>query len=178
MTAPHTHPPRSAQLALAALTAASLVACTSTPLPPMPPLVAPAPTPPPAAAPAPAPRAAFIRPADGPTLARFDGRQNKGIDIGGALGAPVRAAADGRVVYIGSELKGYGNMVIIKHNETFITAYAHNQRILVRENDVVRQGQQIAEMGSSGADRVKLRFEIRRQGQPVDPEPYLQGLLH
>jgi len=81
------------------------------------------------------------------------------------------------VVYVGGELRGYGNMVIVKHNETYLTAYAHAQHILVKEKDVVRQGQKIAEMGSSGTDRVKLHFEIRRQGTAVDPEPYLRGTL-
>jgi lipoprotein NlpD len=87
----------------------------------------------------------------------------------------VLASADGRVVYVGGELRGYGNMVIVKHNETYLTAYAHAQHILVKERDVVRQGQKIAEMGMSGADRVKLHFEIRKQGVAVDPEPYLSG---
>ena len=76
---------------------------------------------------------------------------------------------------MGGELRGYGNMVIVKHNETFLTAYAHNNVILVKEKDVVRQGQKIAEMGKSGADRVKLHFEIRKQGVAVNPEPYLDG---
>ncbi|RZI78035.1 MAG: M23 family peptidase [Variovorax sp.] len=121
------------------------------------------------------PAAEFIRPAPGATLARFDGKRNKGIDIAGSLGDPVKASADGRVVYVGGDLRGYGNMVIVKHNETFLTAYAHNNVILVKEKDVVRQGQTIAEMGKSGTDRVKLHFEIRKQGVAVDPEPYLGG---
>jgi lipoprotein NlpD len=82
------------------------------------------------------------------------------------------------VVYVGGELRGYGNMVIVKHNDTYLTAYAHANAIVVKENDVVRQGQKIAEIGSSGADRVKLHFEIRKQGVAVDPEPYLSGELH
>ena len=81
------------------------------------------------------------------------------------------------MVYVGSELPAYGNMVIVKHNETFLTAYAHLQTIYVKENAVVRQGDKIAEMGRSNADRVKLRFEIRKNGSPVDPEPYLSGRL-
>ncbi len=121
--------------------------------------------------------AAFLRPAPGATLSRFDGQHNKGVDIAGNLGDPVLASADGRVVYVGGELRGYGNMVIVKHNETYLTAYAHAQNILVKEKDVVRQGQKIAEMGSSGTDRVKLHFEIRKQGTAVDPEPYLKGIL-
>lgn len=127
-------------------------------------------------APAPAPvDARFLWPAKGPVLARFDGNRNKGIDIAGAAGDPIVASADGRVVFVGSQLRGYGQMVIVKHDDTFITAYAHTRRILVKEKDDVRKGQKIAEMGSSGTDRVKLHFEIRRQGVAVNPQPYLEG---
>ena len=105
----------------------------------------------------------------------YDGSRTKGIDTGGNIGDPIYAVADGRVVYVGGELSGFGNMVIVKHDETFLTAYAHNNTMLVKENDVVRQGQQIATMGNSGADRVMLHFEIREVGKPVDPEPYLNG---
>ena len=108
-------------------------------------------------------------PARGPVLYHFDEVRNKGIGIGGKAGDPVLAAADGRVVYAGSDLRGYGNLVIIKHNNTYLTAYAHNQKLLVREDQTVRQGQKIAEMGNTEADRVKLHFEVRRQGKPVDP---------
>jgi lipoprotein NlpD len=169
---------------LAALAVAALSACSTTPVPPAPPqrfypLPPAGQTLPPAAnAPAPKPQALFIRPANGRVIASFDGARNKGVDIAGNLGDPVVAAADGRVVYVGGELHGYGNMVIVKHNDTFLTAYAHAQTILVKEKDVVRQGQKIAEMGDSDADRVKLHFEIRKQGVPVDPEPYLNGELH
>ena len=86
---------------------------------------------------------------------------------------PVVAAADGRVVYAGAGLRGYGNLIIIKHNNTFLTAYAHNKKLLVKEDQNVKKGQEIAEMGSSDADRVKLHFEIRRSGKPVDPARYL-----
>ena len=89
--------------------------------------------------------------------------------ITGKLGDPVLAAADGRVVYAGSGLRGYGNLVIVKHNTTYLSAYAHNQVLLVKEDQVVRRGQKIAEMGSSDAERVQLHFEIRRQGKPIDP---------
>lgn len=116
----------------------------------------------------------YLWPAQGQTITRFDGRTNKGIDIAGKLGDPVVAAAAGRVVYAGSGLRGYGNMVIIKHDDTFLTAYAHNSRLLVREHDAVQSGQKIAEMGSSDADTTKLHFEVRRSGVAVDPEPYLQ----
>ena len=115
----------------------------------------------------------FMWPATGPLLAGFDEARNKGYDIGGKAGDPVLAAADGRVVYAGAGLRGYGNLVILKHNNTFLTAYAHNQTLLVKEDQSVRKGQKIAEMGSTVADRVKLHFEIRRQGKPVDPARYL-----
>lgn len=115
----------------------------------------------------------FIWPSSGALLAGFDEARNKGYDIGGKAGDPVLAAADGRVVYAGAGLRGYGNLIILKHNNTFLTAYAHNQSLLVKEDQAVRRGQKIAEMGSTDADRVKLHFEIRRQGKPVDPVRYL-----
>ena len=115
----------------------------------------------------------FMWPATGPLLAGFDEARNKGYDIGGKAGDPVLAAADGRVVYAGAGLRGYGNLVILKHNNTFLTAYAHNQTLLVKEDHSVRKGQKSAEMGSTDADRVMLHFEIRRQGKPVDPARYL-----
>jgi lipoprotein NlpD len=109
----------------------------------------------------------------GMILAGFDEQRNKGLDIGGKAGDPVLAAADGRVVYAGAGLRGYGNLIILKHNNTYLSAYAHNQVLLVKEDQAVRKGQKIAEMGSTDADRVKLHFEIRRQGKPVDPTRYL-----
>mgnify|MGYP000880863212 CR=1 FL=1 len=96
-------------------------------------------------------------------------QRSKGLSIAGKAGDPVLAAADGRVVYAGSGLRGYGNLVIVKHNATYLTAYAHNQTLLVKEDQVVRRGQKIAEMGSSDSDRVQLHFEVRRLGKPVDP---------
>lgn len=108
-------------------------------------------------------------PAQGSLVAGFDEQRNKGLAIGGKAGEAVLAAADGRVMYAGSGLRGYGNMVIIKHNDTYLSAYAHNQSLLVKEDQVVRKGQPIAEMGSSDTDQVKLHFEIRRKGKPVDP---------
>jgi lipoprotein NlpD len=109
-------------------------------------------------------------PAAGMVATPFDeARGVKGLSIVGKAGDPVLAAADGRVVYAGSGLRGYGNLVIVKHNSTFLTAYAHNQTLLVKEDQAVRRGQRIAEMGSSDADQVKLHFEIRRLGKPVDP---------
>ncbi len=115
----------------------------------------------------------FLWPSQGQVIANFDEAKNKGISIAGRIGDPVVAAADGRVVYAGAGLRGYGNLIILKHNNTFLTAYAHNQALLVREDQAVRQGQKIAEMGSSDADRVKLHFEVRRQGKPVDPLGFL-----
>lgn len=138
----------------------------------------------PAAAPAPTVAAApasaggddeinWIWPGNGPVLAGFDEVKNKGLDIGGSAGDPVVAAAEGRVVYAGAGLRGYGNLIILKHNSTYLTAYAHNQTLLVKEDQSVKKGQKIAEMGNSDADRVKLHFEVRRQGKPVDPSKYL-----
>ena len=109
----------------------------------------------------------------GAVLAGYDEVKNKGIDIGGKAGEPVLASADGRVVYAGAGLRGYGNLIILKHNNTYLSAYAHNQTLLVKEDQSVRKGQKIAEMGNTDADRVKLHFEIRRQGKPVDPAKYL-----
>jgi lipoprotein NlpD len=118
---------------------------------------------------------AWIWPAAGQLISGFDEVRNKGLDIGGKPGDAVIAAADGRVVYAGAGLRGYGNLIILKHNNTYLTAYAHNQTLLVKEEQNVQKGQKIAEMGSSDADRVKLHFEIRRQGKPVDPAKYLPG---
>lgn len=111
----------------------------------------------------------WMWPAGGMVVAGFDEVRSKGLSIAGKAGDPVMAAADGRVVYAGSGLRGYGNLVIVKHNNTYLTAYAHNQALLVKEDQVVRRGQKIAEMGSSDAERVQLHFEIRRQGKPIDP---------
>ena len=128
----------------------------------------------------PAPSAAedsisFQWPARGNLISGFDESKNKGLDIGGKVGDPVMAAADGRVVYAGAGLRGYGNLIILKHNNTYLTAYAHNQALLVKEDQVIKRGQKIAEMGNSDADQVKLHFEIRRQGKPVDPAKYLSA---
>ena len=112
---------------------------------------------------------AWAWPASGAVVAGFDESRQKGLAIAGKAGDPVLAAADGRVVYAGSGLRGYGNLVIVKHNNTYLTAYAHNQVLLVKEDQAVRRGQKIAEMGASDAERVQLHFEIRRQGKPIDP---------
>jgi len=150
---------------------------TARPLSESSPAAAPAPA---AAAPAPAPAPAasgddinLVWPANGQVVANFDEQTNKGVSIAGKLGDPVVAAADGRVVYAGAGLRGYGNLIVLQHNNSYLTAYAHNQALLVREDQTVRQGQKIAEMGSSDADRVKLHFEVRRLGKPVDPLSHL-----
>jgi lipoprotein NlpD len=115
-------------------------------------------------------------PASGKLLAGFTesgSTSNKGLDITGKPGEPVLAAASGKVVYVGSGLRGYGNLVIVRHSAAFLSAYAHNSKILVKEGAAVTKGQKIAEIGSSDTDQTKLHFEIRRQGKPVDPAKYL-----
>lgn len=112
-------------------------------------------------------------PAAAPVSAGFDEQRNKGLAFSGKLGDAVLAAADGRVIYAGSGVRGYGNLIIIKHNANYLTAYAHNQALLVKEDQAVRRGQRIAEMGNSDADQVKLHFEVRKQGKPVDPTKLL-----
>jgi lipoprotein NlpD len=142
------------------------------------PIAAPVPAP---AKPAPVPAVAagvddelgWIWPGKGGVIAEFDEVKNKGVDISGSAGDAVVAAADGKVVYAGAGLRGYGNLIILKHNNTYLTAYAHNQSLMVKEDQTVKKGQKIAEMGSSDTDRVKLHFEVRRQGKPVDPLKYL-----
>ena len=103
----------------------------------------------------------------------FDGDKNKGIDISGKLGQAVVAAGAGKVMYAGSGIRGYGNLVIVKHTNDLLSAYAHNRTILVKEGQNVAKGQNIAEMGNSDADTIKVHFEIRRQGKPVDPLKFL-----
>ncbi|WP_267124631.1 peptidoglycan DD-metalloendopeptidase family protein, partial [Xanthomonas sacchari] len=114
-------------------------------------------------------------PADGVVVSRFVGGEatKQGIDIGGSNGEAVRAAADGVVVYSGAGLVGYGELIIVKHNEQWLSAYGHNRKRLVNEGQNVKAGQQIAEMGHSGAARDMLHFEIRYNGKPVDPLLYL-----
>ena len=115
-------------------------------------------------------------PVNGKLLTGFnDAASAKGLDIAGSQGQSVLAAAPGKVVYCGSSLRGYGKLVIIKHNKTYLSAYAHNSQILVKEGQEITKGQKIAEMGSSDTDRVKLHFEIRKLGKPVDPAKYLPG---
>ena len=117
----------------------------------------------------------WVVPANGPVLANFEEGRNKGLTIGGKAGDPVVAAADGRVVYAGSGLRGYGNLVIVKHSADFLTAYAHNQTLLVKEDQVVKRGQKIAEMGSTDAERVQLHFEIRKKGKPLEAALVIGG---
>ena len=112
-------------------------------------------------------------PSSGPVIYAFDEGKSKGLGLGGKAGDPVFAAADARVVYAGNGLRGYGNLIILKHNSTYLTAYAHNQTLLVKEDQIVKRGQKIAEMGSTDAERVQLHFEVRRQGKPVDPSKLL-----
>jgi lipoprotein NlpD len=106
-------------------------------------------------------------------LGRFNNASNKGIDIAGKKGQAILAADQGQVVYQGGGLRGYGQLIIIKHNADFLSAYAHCDRIYVKEGDVVKRAQKIADIGSSGTDRIKLHFEIRYRGNPVDPMTYL-----
>jgi lipoprotein NlpD len=112
-------------------------------------------------------------PSKGEVVDRFDEGKNKGIGIGGKAGDPIQAAADGKVVYAGNSLRGYGNLVIVKHDNTYLTAYAHNRTLLVKEGDLVKKSQKIAEMGNTDSDRVKLHFEVRKNGKPVDPMSFL-----
>ncbi|MBI3777545.1 MAG: peptidoglycan DD-metalloendopeptidase family protein [Gammaproteobacteria bacterium] len=116
----------------------------------------------------------WIWPTDGSLLERYSANgPNKGIDIAGRKGQPILAAAPGQVVYQGGGLRGYGQLIIIKHNADFLSAYAHCDKIYVKEGNVIKRGQKIADMGSSGTDRAKLHFEVRYRGAPVDPQDYL-----
>ncbi len=125
--------------------------------------------PPSASSAAAAPSISLVWPTSGQVIRNFDGRNSKGIDIANAAGTPIVAAAPGTVVYAGNGLRGYGNLLIIKHNGDYLTAYAHNQALFVKEGQSVAQGQKIAEMGSSDNDRVMLHFELRYQGRSIDP---------
>ncbi|MYM25339.1 peptidoglycan DD-metalloendopeptidase family protein [Duganella sp. FT135W] len=115
----------------------------------------------------------WVWPADGKVVATFDEGKNKGVDISGKAGQQVVAAGAGKVMYAGSGIRGYGNLVIVKHSNNLLSAYAHNRAILVKEGQSVTKGQMIAEMGDSDTDSVKLHFEIRQQGKPVDPSRFL-----
>lgn len=115
----------------------------------------------------------WLWPAEGKLIGTFGGSGNKGVDIAGKAGDAVKAAGEGKVVYSGTGLRGYGQMVIVKHDAEYLTAYAHNRKILVKEGQAVKRGERIAEMGDSDAEQVKLHFELRRRGKPVDPLKYL-----
>ncbi|GAA5234371.1 peptidoglycan DD-metalloendopeptidase family protein [Verticiella sediminum] len=115
----------------------------------------------------------WLWPANGKIVAQFNASLNKGVDIEGAVGDPVVAAADGIVVYSGSGLRGYGNLLIVRHNPTYLSAYAHNSVLLAKEGQQVRRGEKIAEMGQTDAPSPRLHFEIRRNGTPEDPMQYL-----
>jgi lipoprotein NlpD len=115
----------------------------------------------------------WMWPSEGKVIGTFDEGKNKGVDIAGKAGQQVVAAGAGKVMYAGSGIRGYGNLVIVKHSNSLLSAYAHNRSILVKEGQSVNKGQAIAEMGDSDADRVKLHFEIRQQGKPVDPSKFL-----
>lgn len=119
--------------------------------------------------PAPASSISLVWPTNGTVVRRFDGSNSKGIDIAGSAGTPVVAAAAGTVVYAGNGLRGYGNLLILKHNADYLTAYAHNRVLLVKEGQSVTQGEKIAEMGDSDTDRAMLHFELRYQGRSIDP---------
>jgi len=119
------------------------------------------------------PGVTLIWPAQGSVIRSFDGKNSKGIDIANAAGTPVVAAATGNVVYAGNGLRGYGNMLIVKHDDDYLTAYAHNRVLLVKEGQTVQQGQQIAEMGDTDSNRTMLHFEVRYMGRSADPARYL-----
>lgn len=125
----------------------------------------------------------WMWPVKGTIIRRFDEATdtaskalNRGIDIAGTAGTPILAAAGGKVAYVGNAMRELGNLLIIKHNDEYLTAYAHNRTILVKEGDTVDKGQTVAELGNSGTDRPKLHFELRKHGQPVDPLKYLPSL--
>ena len=115
----------------------------------------------------------WMWPANGRLIAPYAEGGSKGVDIAGKTGDPVLAAADGVVSYAGAGLRGYGNLIVLRHNATFLSVYAHNSKLLVKEKDIVTRGQKIAEMGSTDAESPRLHFEIRRQGKPADPQKFL-----
>ena len=116
---------------------------------------------------------ALAWPAQGSVVQGFQAGATRGIEIGGKPGDPVRAAADGKVMYAGTGLNEYGSLIIVQHNKDFLTAYSHNRRLLVKTGDIVRQGQEIAEMGDENNSRVSVLFELRHDGKPIDPMPFL-----
>ncbi len=150
----------------------------ASPLPAAPPVARAEPRPEPAAPisaaePREAETVEFVWPARGKILTGFSEPASKGVDIGGKPGDPVVAAASGRVIYIGTGIRGYGKLIVIKHDNNFNSVYAHNREILVRQDQAVARGQKIAELGDTDTDSPKLHFEIRKSGKPVDPVKYL-----
>ena len=116
-----------------------------------------------------------IKPSSAPVGESFNGSSNKGVDYAGKMGDPVNAAADGKVIFSGNSLRSYGNLVIVKHNNSYITIYAHNSKNLVKEGDTVKRGQKIAEMGNTESESVKLHFELRKDSKPIDPLGYFDN---
>lgn len=114
----------------------------------------------------------LLKPSNAPVITNFNEVTNKGIEFSGRLGDPIVAAADGKVIYSGSNLRTYGNLIILNHNNSFVTVYANNKTLLVKEGDTVKRGQKIAEMGNSESDKVKLHFELRKNSKPIDPSNY------
>jgi len=115
------------------------------------------------------------KPSSAPVGESFNGSSNKGVDYAGKMGDPVNAAADGKVIFSGNSLRSYGNLVIVKHNNSYITIYAHNSKNLVKEGDTVKRGQKIAEMGNTESESVKLHFELRKDSKPIDPLGYFDN---
>lgn len=154
---------------------------SSTPTPSLSPTPSPSPSSTPSPSPSPSPTTVTATttgdwnwPADGELVGKFSRNKGvNGIQIAGAEGSAVRSTAAGEVVYAGDGLRGYGNLIIVKHSPSYLSAYAHNRKILVAEGDAIKSGQQIAQMGSSGAERTMLHFEIRKDGEPVDPLGFL-----
>ncbi len=114
----------------------------------------------------------LLKPSNAPIITNFNEVTNKGIEFSGKLGDPILAAADGKVIYSGSNLRTYGNLIILNHSNSFVTVYANNKTLLVKEGDTVKRGQKIAEMGNSESDKVKLHFELRKNSKPIDPSSY------
>jgi lipoprotein NlpD len=112
------------------------------------------------------------KPTNAPIITPFNDVTNKGVEFSGKLGDPILAAADGKVIYSGNNLRTYGNLIILNHNNSFVTVYANNKTLLVKEGDMVKRGQKIAEMGNSESDKVKLHFELRKNSKPIDPISY------
>ena len=150
-------------------TAPVTVTAAPTPTPPPPPAAPNPPAPPPAGGTGLLDGVAFGWPSAGTVLQNFDETSSKGLSLGGKSGDIVRAAADGRVIFSGAGPRGYGNLIIVKHQNELLSVYAHNRSLAVKEGETVKRGQKIAELGDSGTDKPKLHFEIRQQGKPIDP---------